>query len=604
MKKLLSVVLAVSMLLLAMPVMAAEEAPADLPYITNESVGFIDYGAGSDDAPGSSADTAKKGFGAVRGTGVMGLLNQGGTMVVSGKAYVGGAYTIPSLRSPLLITSKYAGVDYQNAEPANNPACAFKMAKNVNLTLKNDVIIDDIIVFQEAETQNSIIVQNGVTLVIGKNVTNMTRRDFQVKIVVQAGGRVIVGGGDFEIENNGGEVIENYSYNYLKVTQSEKTDTTPTTDYSGIAPGVAYIAYNEGKNDNDGLSASTPKKSLFRADETQGAMYIVRGGGTLVVPGRLYIAIDYTIPKLGSELTITGKHDGVSYVNPEPAKNPAGGMIKMATGKALTIEGDVRFENIILFQEGATQNKIIVAKGATVTFGEGVEWKSIRDWNIMLDVELGGTVIFETAENGFESITGAGMVIMPETAAKFDVTRDYDHRFTDVTPSHWFYDYVKTAYEYSLANGTSATKFSPDNKFTVAQALTAAANIHTAYNGTSVAAAKNGEAWYTPYVNYCIENNIIKAGQFADVNKNITRGEMATVFANILPAEEYEAVRDGSNPDVTSGMACYEGVAKLYKAGIVGGDAGTGNFRPNDEIVRSEACVIFTRIAAKEYRAK
>ena len=45
-------------------------------------------------------------------------------------------------------------------------------------------------------------------------------------------------------------------------------------------------------------------------------------------------------------------------------------------------------------------------------------------------------------------------------------------------------------------------------------------------------------------------------------------------------------------------------VQKLYKAGIVGGDAGTGNYRPNDGIKRSEACVIFTRIAIAEMRAK
>ena len=38
--------------------------------------------------------------------------------------------------------------------------------------------------------------------------------------------------------------------------------------------------------------------------------------------------------------------------------------------------------------------------------------------------------------------------------------------------------------------------------------------------------------------------------------------------------------------------------------GIVGGDAGTGKYRPNDGIRRSEACVIFTRIAAAEYRIK
>ena len=62
--------------------------------------------------------------------------------------------------------------------------------------------------------------------------------------------------------------------------------------------------------------------------------------------------------------------------------------------------------------------------------------------------------------------------------------------------------------------------------------------------------------------------------------------------------------RDGSNPDVTNNLACDAAVQKLYKAGIVGGDAGTGNYRPNDGIKRSEACVIFTRIAMADMRAK
>ncbi len=186
---------------------------------------------------------------------------------------------------------------------------------------------------------------------------------------------------------------------------------------------------------------------------------------------------------------------------------------------------------------------------------------------------------------------------------KFAFTREYDGRFTDVTASHWFASYVENAYELGLANGTSQTKFSPDNTFTVAQALTAAANIHTIYNGKSVRAAAQGEAWYVPYVEYCEQNGIIKAGQFADVNANITRGDMAAVFANILPAEEYAAVREGNIPDVSADMACYAGVLKLYNAGIVGGDSGTGNFRPNDSIKRSEACVIFTRIAMQSARA-
>lgn len=190
-----------------------------------------------------------------------------------------------------------------------------------------------------------------------------------------------------------------------------------------------------------------------------------------------------------------------------------------------------------------------------------------------------------------------------QTASKFPYKRDYTNNFTDVTPNTWFYTYVRDAYRVGLANGTSATKFSPDSTFTVAQALTAAANIHTIYTGKTIDTA-GATNWYDPYVNYCIANGIITASQFANYNANITRGDMAIVFADILPAEEYAAVRTGSNPDVTSDLACHAAVQKLYNAGIVGGDAGTGNYRPNDSIKRSEACVIFTRIALKSARAK
>ena len=170
-----------------------------------------------------------------------------------------------------------------------------------------------------------------------------------------------------------------------------------------------------------------------------------------------------------------------------------------------------------------------------------------------------------------------------------------------MTNEKWFYSFVKTAFEYTLANGTSDTKFSPDGKFTVAQALTAAVNIHKAYNGTTVRAAAAGEAWYVPYVEYCVVNGIIKDGQFADLNANIKRGDMAIVFANILPESEYKAIRTKTLPDMTAGMASAAAVQKLANAGIVGGDA-KGNFNPDNEITRAEACVIFTRIAVADMR--
>ena len=200
-------------------------------------------------------------------------------------------------------------------------------------------------------------------------------------------------------------------------------------------------------------------------------------------------------------------------------------------------------------------------------------------------------------------ITGFDKTSAGDAASPFRRTRTYAGNFTDVPQGSWFYAYVGTAYEYALANGTAADKFSPDGSFTVAQALTAAANIRTAYFGGAVNTA-GAKTWYEPYVAYCVANGIIKDGQFDSYDRAITRGEMAVVFAAILPESEYAATRTGSPADVTDGMACAAAVKKLFAAGIVGGDAGTGKYRPNDGIRRSEACVIFTRIAAAEYRIK
>ncbi|MBQ6893749.1 MAG: S-layer homology domain-containing protein [Clostridia bacterium] len=183
----------------------------------------------------------------------------------------------------------------------------------------------------------------------------------------------------------------------------------------------------------------------------------------------------------------------------------------------------------------------------------------------------------------------------------FSATRAYQNNFSDVAENAWYHSYIKTAYEYSLTNGVSQTKYTPDGNFTVAQALTAAANIHSAYHNNTIETA-GAAIWYAPYVGYCIENSIVTIGQFNNYDRNITRGEMAMIFANTLPRMEYAMNRTGRIPDVSSDMACYDAVYQLFYAGIVGGDANTGNFRPNDFIKRSEACVIFTRLAAPTYR--
>ena len=190
--------------------------------------------------------------------GGLGAVVKGGTIILSGKAYVGVDYTI-KVPGTVLFTSKYAGVDYMKKEPASNPDTGFKMKAGVSFTLQSNVIFDDMILFQEAATPAVITVASGATLVIGKNIVTMSKTDAKMKIVVEKGGRLILGGGDFDIENNGGEVYEGYSYDYNKAAQEEvKPEETP--DYRGEAAGVGYIDFNGGNNENDGLSAAKAKK--------------------------------------------------------------------------------------------------------------------------------------------------------------------------------------------------------------------------------------------------------------------------------------------------------------------------------------------------------
>ena len=167
---------------------------------------------------------------------------------------------------------------------------------------------------------------------------------------------------------------------------------------------VVYIAYN-GKNANDGLSDATPKANLGKITG-DGAMGLLKTGGTLVVSQKLYIGADYTW-ELPEAVTITANYGGKDYKNPEPAKNPASGMMKFKSGATLTIKSDVTIDDIILFQE-ANQNTIIVEDGATLTITDKVVCMSAKSYYMNIEVMGGGKAVI----NGgiFSAIEGDGEI--------------------------------------------------------------------------------------------------------------------------------------------------------------------------------------------------
>ena len=139
MKKIIVVFFAM-LLLLSLTAFAAEE-----PKVTSNAVGYINFNSGKNANDGLTADAAKQSLLQLDANGVVSLLKDGGTLVVSGKMFIGGSYTLPELGGTLLITSNDGTTDFNTDLPANNPAVSLKMATGASFPVTSDVIHDDIL---------------------------------------------------------------------------------------------------------------------------------------------------------------------------------------------------------------------------------------------------------------------------------------------------------------------------------------------------------------------------------------------------------------------------------------------------------------------------
>ncbi len=204
MKKLFATLLFVS--IFAFAAFAATE-----PDITSNSVGYIDFTYGDNNKDGQSAATAKKQLMSIDANGVISLVKDGGTIVVSGKMLVAGQYNMPKLGSALRITSNDGVTDYKNLEPIKNPACALKMSDGASMTLYQDTVIDDIILFQETRTSNEITISSGSTLVIGEKVITVgspySGEPCYMSLHAEKGSTLIVKAGTYQKITGAGEII-------------------------------------------------------------------------------------------------------------------------------------------------------------------------------------------------------------------------------------------------------------------------------------------------------------------------------------------------------------------------------------------------------------
>jgi len=387
MKKLLFVLLAAVMLVaIAIPAFAAD----DVAYISFAQKNTND---------GLTPETAKQSFDA-NGTGIVSVIPDGGTLVVVGKLYFANDYTI---KIPMTITANYDGKDYKNPAPAKNPAAgAMKMKGNSTLSIGADVTLDDLILFQEAEP-TKILVKSGATLTVTDKVVCMTAKDYYIDIEVEAGGKAILNGGIFESVTGEGDI--QIADNVVVAANGDAPATPVTPAAPAGESGVAFQSFS-GSDGNSGTSAQYPKKTFGKVNQS-GAMSVLPNGGTLVITGKGYVGGDYTFP--ANPLTITSVYGGTDYRNPEPAVNPACAF-KIASGKTVTIESELTFDNIILFQE-ASQNTLLVKKGGVLTVTDTVELMSKTEYHFKVVVEEGGKAILsEEAQSTFSLSNNGGTI--------------------------------------------------------------------------------------------------------------------------------------------------------------------------------------------------
>ena len=199
------------------------------------------------------------------------------------------------------------------------------------------------------------------------------------------------------------------------------------------------------------------------------------------------------------------------------------------------------------------------------------------------------------------------LCVIPAAAAgsmnNFSAVRSYADNFKDVSSSAWYYSNVKSAYEYNLITGTSKTEFAPDSYLTVAQAITMADRLHIIYYTGSNTLVNGDTHWYDTYVDYAVKNSIIKSGDFSNYDALATRAQVAYIFSRALPSNELGVINSVDTiPDVPQSHKYFNNILSLYRAGVLTGNDTSGTFYPDNNIKRSEAAAIMTRLAIPSLR--
>jgi len=179
--------------------------------------------------------------------------------------------------------------------------------------------------------------------------------------------------------------------------------------------------------------------------------------------------------------------------------------------------------------------------------------------------------------------------------------------FEDVPEDAWYRKDVENAYKNGLINGKSEKRYAPKDNMTYAEAIKLACTIYQLYYDGEVTLTNGSDVWYSTYMDYALENRIVRTDYSSVANEYVTRKEFVNIFYGALPLKEFAKinnVEDNIIPDVKIGDAYSGEIYTFYRAGILTGNDVKGTFKPDSNISRSEVAAIVTRMLDSGARKK
>ena len=190
---------------------SVDKAALTPPAVTSQNLVYYNYPNGNSAADGSTAATAKQGWGATAK--VLGA--KGGTIVFSGRGYMGGTYTFPGQSSPLYITAVAPdGTDYRYAAGTtalDDLTGTLSIREGLTLTLQSDVTFDKVILLSSGASPATIKATGGATVAFGEGVTfAATDPAYPAPVLnIAADSTALWYGGAFSAVTGGGTLVVN-----------------------------------------------------------------------------------------------------------------------------------------------------------------------------------------------------------------------------------------------------------------------------------------------------------------------------------------------------------------------------------------------------------